>query len=154
MTTSDAKLELISPFEAQNYWEQCFPLIAEILDTMGLRCKMDETHVWAWVLQGRMHLWLAVDDSTNEVVAFSLTEPLNYPKCWILDHFMSSVNPKYRHKVDLEEMYLVQENWAKSQGFSGIQAHGRYGWKKFLKEHGYEAPTITSIKNFTDERFH
>lgn len=72
-----------------------------------------------------------------------ITEIVVFPKKKILNIFL--VGGELDQILEMHESVIA---WAKSQGCSSLTGHGRKGWEKALKDHGWKVTHVSYEKEF------
>ena len=104
--------------------------------------------VMAAIYSGYNALWFAFNDD-GEAVGALVTEIEAYPNRTMLNLIFCGGD-------DLEDwhgqMLELLERYGRANGCDGMELIGRYGWKKFLQRHGWEASYLVCQMSFDKEK--
>ena len=114
--------------------DRCKPWIEAALSYSGGTHGFDD--VVSGLQKGMLQLWPTPRGCI-------VTEIVVYPKKRVLNVFLGG--------GELDQILDMHDDvieWGKAQGCSALTMSGRYGWKKPLKAHGWEAHHASYIKEF------
>lgn len=118
-------------------WPACRHLIAEALEyTQGFTPE----DVRVRILNGLSQLWVVEKDM--QIVACAVTEVANYPRAKsLLVWLLCGVNFE-----QWKECVAQLEMFARAHGCSTIEAVGRRGFEKMVRDLGFTSPRATFVK--------
>lgn len=120
-------------------------MLAPAVERSGGRHTVDS--VMASIYGGYNALWFAFNDDGKSVGAL-VTEIETYPNRTMLNLiFCAGDDLEDWH----EEMLDILEKYGRDNGCDGMELIGRYGWKKFLQKHGWEASYLVCQMSFDKE---
>ncbi len=100
--------------------------------------------VWTRLLSEDYQLWMFFDEKNSPEGAL-VTRVEQYPLKKMLNLlFIGGANLEGWH----EELLSTLEDYAKKTGCAGMETVGRMGWKRFLKDFGWEATHVVCEKTF------
>lgn len=124
--------------------EEYWPAISDRVSTVCMRSKgrLTPEYIKAELIFRRMHLWLAHKD--GKITAIIIAKPCYYQKSkWY--RIVIATGTGFREWLS---HISILEEWAKANGFDGIEAEAREGWFRFLKKFGWTKPHIFLEKGF------
>ena len=113
---------------------RCKPWIDAALSYSGGTHGFDD--IVAGLQKGKLQLWPTPRGCI-------VTEIVVYPKKRVLNVFLGG--------GELDQILDMHDDvieWGKAQGCSALTMSGRFGWKKPLKAHGWEAQHASYVKEF------
>lgn len=124
-------MTLLVPVEPQRVGE-AWPLVRKHLAEMAERSrgKILAEDIAQLSYEGRMQLWIVVDDSQS-LLATGVTEMTEYPRAKvakIVGMVGEHADRWVHHMADFE-------NWARAQGCSSIMNIARKGWARKLPDY-------------------
>jgi hypothetical protein len=115
-----------------HFWPQVEPLLKPAVDHSHGYYLVED--VYNYVINGYEILWVAHIAGT--VIGMATTHELDYPQKTVLCiSFWGGQEPLEDWGLAL--LQLIQR-YARETGYKGIEAYGRSGWSKRLKNYGYE----------------
>jgi len=114
--------------------ERCKPWIEAALEYSG------GTHDFSDIVEGLRKDVLQLWPTPKGCI---VTEIVVYPKKRVLNVFLGGGELE-----QIMDMHSDVIDWAKAQGCSALTMSGRFGWKKPLQAHGWEAQHASYIKEF------
>lgn len=116
------------------------PLIYKYLvtaaDMTNGRCAVDD--IVRFFYTGLFTLWLIYIEETKEVIGFFCLEAKIYPQKKLMCIQHCTTEPGSMKDGFNQKMQDAIEAHAKANGCSGVEFVGRFGWKKYTDELGYE----------------
>ena len=112
-------------------WQLVEPMLERAIRDDGIRMGTEDFH--GWLNQGAMQLWIAC--SPDELVACAVTEIVIYPRmkaCCIVMLAGRAIQAWAQQGFDMID------RWAMSKGCAVIEVHGRRGFERLLKPHGFK----------------
>ena len=125
-TGPSCRIGLVHPEEVPKIWGEVLPQIERCVPHS--EGEMTPEDFYIALVDAEMQLWIAVED--NEVLASMVTQVIPYPAKKVLRVIAIAGEDmdKWLHfQPDLEE-------FARLMGCSSLEAWGRKGWKKVLKD--------------------
>jgi len=106
--------------------------------------REDLSTVWTRLITEQYQLWMFFDEE-NEPEGALVTRVEEYPLKKLLNLlFIGGENLEGWHR----ELLSTLEDYAKDHDCAGMETVGRMGWKRFLKDFGWETTHIVCEKTF------
>ena len=123
---SDCKIALVSPEHISNIWDSVHRHLE--LMTPHSEGELEPEDFYELLTNAEMQLWIAVDN--GELIASMVTQVIPYPRKQVLR--IISIGGK---SMDKWMQFLpIIEDWALTVGCTSLEAWGRKGWLKILKD--------------------
>ena len=120
------RIGLVHPEEVPKIWDEVLPQIERCVPHS--EGEMTPEDFYIALVDAEMQLWIAVED--NEVLASMVTQVIPYPSKKVLRVIAIAGE-------DMDKWLHFQpdlEGFARLMGCSSLEAWGRKGWKKILKD--------------------
>ncbi len=120
------KVGVVHPDEVPKLWKKVLPQIERCVPHS--EGEMEAPDFYVALVDGEMQLWIAVED--EEVIASMVTQIVPYPAKKVLRVIAiagEDMDKWFHFQPDLEEFAILM-------GCSSLEAWGRKGWKKILKD--------------------
>ena len=123
---SNCRIVLIHPDDIDTVWESILPYMEEVVSHSQGEATSD--HYYEELSSGSMQLWAAVEE--EELLACMVTQIAPYPNKKVMRIIaLGGV------EMDKWIQFLPDvEHWASSVGCTALEAWGRKGWLKILKD--------------------
>jgi hypothetical protein len=125
-TGQSCKVGVVHPDEVPKLWKKVLPQIERCVPHS--EGEMEAPDFYVALIDGEMQLWIAVED--EEVIASMVTQIIPYPAKKVLRVIAiagEDMDKWFHFQPDLEEFAILM-------GCSSLEAWGRKGWKKILKD--------------------
>ena len=120
------KIALVSPEHISNIWDSVHRHLE--LMTPNSEGELEPEDFYELLTNAEMQLWIAVDN--GELIASMVTQVIPYPRKQVLR--IISIGGK---SMDKWMQFLpIIEDWALTVGCTSLEAWGRKGWLKILKD--------------------
>lgn len=117
-------------------WGKIESFVKEAAEATEGRYSFDELYEMA--KDSRNNLWIAYDE--DDVKGFVLTSINTYPQRKILSmNFCGGIEFKSWKTPIIDTL----KQYAKEYGCDSLEAYGRKGWAKMLKDEGYKSKFVT-----------
>ena len=125
-TGQSCRVALILPEDVEVVW----PHVENHIERSAARAEGELTPAdyLAFLINGQMHLWVAIED--KNVIAAMVTQVIVYPRKRVLRIIAIGGEGMERWK----QFFPMLENFAASLNCTSLEAWGRKGWKKILKD--------------------
>jgi hypothetical protein len=123
---SDCKIAMISPDDINVVWDHISEYIQHVVDHSRGEATLED--YYEHISTGDMQLWVAV--SKNEVLACMVTQIAPYPSKRVLRIIALGGVEMERWIEFLPDI----EHWAMNMGCTSLEAWGRKGWLKILRD--------------------
>ncbi len=100
-----------------------------------------------YLYTGQMLLWVIYEEGTEKPVAYVVTEVKQYPQQKMLVWQYVASDEGILDGVE-ELTHKTIESFAKDVGCNGLEAVGRFGWKRMTKNFGYKSYAVLYEKFF------
>ena len=122
----NCKIALVSPDDVDVVWENIAPHIRQVINKSEGEATIDD--YYEHIANAAMQLWVAIED--KDILACMVTQIAPYPSKRVLRIIALG-------GVDMERWidFLPDiEHWAMGMGCTSLEAWGRRGWLKVLKD--------------------
>ena len=122
----NCKIALVSPDDVDVVWENIAPHIRQVINKSEGEATIDD--YYEHIANAAMQLWVAIED--KDILACMVTQIAPYPSKRVLRIIALG-------GVDMERWidFLPDiEHWAMGMGCTSLEAWGRKGWLKVLKD--------------------
>jgi hypothetical protein len=114
------------------FWDRLSGYLHEAAEQSHGRYRVED--IYDTLKAGRGELWVAFEDTA--IIGAAVTHKVAYPqKTMLCIAFLGGREPVEPWGTAL--LKLIR-HYARELKYDGIEAHGRMGWAKKLKEYGYE----------------
>jgi hypothetical protein len=130
------EVSLIPKEYVDTCWEKVEPLLKKATDLSGDRYTT--SHIYDMVMEDDYQLWIAYEDKYFHGAV--VTNISNYPNRKIL--CMGFCGGEY-FGAWKDQIIDILKRFARDMGCDSIEASGRPGWSKLLKDKGYSPKWVT-----------
>ena len=123
---TDCRIAMISPDDINVVWDRMSEYIQQVVDHSRGEATLED--YYENISTGDMQLWVAV--SKNEVLACMVTQIAPYPSKRVLRIIALGGVEMERWIEFLPDI----EHWAMNMGCTSLEAWGRKGWLKILRD--------------------
>lgn len=136
----DYAIGFVQTGDVDQVWYKIKPYAERITDRVGGRVTLGS--FYEDLINNRQSLWLAYRTSDRFVTGFCTSRLVDYPGARLL-----SLDMLAGDDLDgwIDQMHEAVEQWAKGNGCDGMEAAGRAGWYRKLKNKGWKQ-TISIVE--------